>query len=52
MAVWHRVEFGSKLDKECHGCARKINLQEPVSLGVRVAPPFSDKCPLRVEGSK
>jgi hypothetical protein len=52
MAVWHRVDFGFRLDKECHGCTRAHKLNDPVGVNVKVAPQFSDKCPDRVEEKK
>lgn len=47
MALWHKVEFGLKLDKECHGCAKQRHVLDPLSESVQQPPHFSDKCPDR-----
>lgn len=47
LGLWHKADFGKSLDKECHGCARRINYPDPLGVAVHQPPAFSDKCPER-----
>lgn len=49
LAKYHAVQFGARLDRECHGCARMVRVTEPLNSSVKPPPQFSDKCPMRVE---
>lgn len=52
LAMWHKTDFGKSLDKECHGCTRRVMFGSPLSAAVKAPLPFGDKCPLKVEEKK
>ena len=52
LAKWHKADFGKSLDRECHGCAKRLMFRDPLGVETKKPPEFSDKCPDRVEEKK
>jgi hypothetical protein len=49
LAYWIKSSFGHTLHPECHGCANKVGLNQPVNGETKVPPQFTEKCLLRKE---
>ena len=47
LAKWNKADFGKSLDKECHGCARRLMFRDPLNTETKKPPEFSDHCPDR-----
>lgn len=45
--LWHKLDFGKSLDKECHGCTKRLMFKDPLDVEAQKPPLFSDHCPDR-----